>query len=57
MSSAFTSNTANFFDAMQTGVDPRTGQFFMNFSLLSAQAHQLLGPALDLGLRFSSLSE
>jgi len=57
MSSAFTSNTANFSDAMQTGVDPRTGQFFMNFSLLSAQAHQLLGPALDLGLRFSSLSE
>ena len=57
MSGNFTSNAANFSDAMQTGVDPRTGQFFINFALLSAQAHQLLGPAVDLGLNFSSLSQ
>jgi len=47
MSSKFTSHASNFTESLKTGVDPRTGQFFMKFLLFSGQAHELLGPTLD----------
>lgn len=57
MTGSFTTNATNFKGALQTGVDPRTGQFFMTFPLLSVAANHQLGPSVDLSLSYSSLSD
>lgn len=48
------SNAQNFLSHMQTGVDPRTGDFTCAFSLPALEANALCGPTLQLGLAYSS---
>lgn len=57
MTDSFTTHATNFTGALQTGVDPRTGQFFMTFPLLSVVTNNQLGPTIDLSLSYSSLSD
>jgi len=47
------SNAQNFLSHMQTGVDPRTGDFTCAFSLPALEANALCGPTLQMGLGFS----
>ncbi|TDB56121.1 RHS repeat-associated core domain-containing protein [Photorhabdus luminescens] len=56
MNNMFTSQAGNFFSALQSGVDPRTGQFNVNFPLAHFNANNLLGPQLDLTLSYSPLN-
>lgn len=57
MTADFTTHATNFTSALQTGVDPRTGQFFMSFPLLSMMGNHQLGPSVGLSLSYSSLSD
>lgn len=56
MNNTFTSHTSNFVNAMQTGVDPRTGQFMVNFPLVNLVGNNQLGPDLSLSLNYSPLN-
>lgn len=56
MNSNFSSHAGNFGDALQTQVDPRTGQFMVNFPLASLVGNHQLGPELSLSLRYSPLN-
>lgn len=57
MSAGFTSHASNFTGSLQTGADPRTGQFFINSVLVEVRSHRLLGPLLHLSLSYSSFSD
>lgn len=48
------SNAQNFLSHMNTGVDPRTGDFTCSFTLPALEANALQGPTLQLGLAFSA---
>ncbi len=48
------SNAQNFLSHMNTGVDPRTGDFTCSFSLPALEANALQGPTIQLGLAFSA---
>jgi hypothetical protein len=50
------SQANNFLGLVNTGVDPRTGQFMLAMSLPLAPANNLAGPSLTPTLSFSSLS-
>ncbi|EDT37590.1 YD repeat protein [Burkholderia ambifaria MEX-5] len=52
----FTTHATNFSGALQTGVDPRTCQFFLSFPLPEVLSHRLLGPRVSLSLNYSALS-
>lgn len=56
MNSSFTSQAGNFTSALQTGVDPRTGQYNVNFPLATLHANNMLGPELSLTLSYSPLT-
>lgn len=47
------SNAQNFLSHMQTGVDPRTGDFTCSFGMPALEANALCGPTVQLGLGFS----
>ncbi|WP_277973520.1 RHS repeat-associated core domain-containing protein [Pantoea agglomerans] len=55
MNNVFTSHAGNFISAMQTRVDPRTGQFMVNLPLANLVGNNQLGPDLSLGLCYSPL--
>ena len=57
MNNTFTSQAVNFVSSLQTGVDPRTGQYFVNIPLVEINANNQLGPMLPLSLNYSSLSD
>nr|WP_199162750.1 RHS repeat-associated core domain-containing protein [Elizabethkingia sp. ASV34] len=46
-------NAFNFYNRAQTGVDPMTGQFFLNYPLLSVVGNDLKGPGISLVLSYS----
>nr|WP_199162577.1 RHS repeat-associated core domain-containing protein [Elizabethkingia sp. ASV34] len=46
-------NAFNFYNQAETGVDPRTGQFFLNYPLLSVVGNDLKGPGISLVLSYS----
>lgn len=52
----FFSNASNFGNALQTQVDPRTGQFMLNFSIAELVGNNQLGPTLSLSLKYSPLN-
>lgn len=52
----FFSNASNFGNALQTQVDPRTGQFMLNFPVAELVGNNQLGPALSLSLKYSPLN-
>lgn len=54
--SGFFSNASNFGNALQTQVDPRTGQFMLNFPVAELVGNNQLGPALSLSLKYSPLN-
>ncbi|MDH0356365.1 hypothetical protein [Morganella sp. GD04133] len=56
MNDNFTSQTSNFINAMNTGVDPRTGQFMVSLPVASLVGNHQLGPELPLSLSYSSLN-
>lgn len=56
MNNTFTTQAGNFVSVVQTGVDPRTGQFQVNFPLAQLTANRLLGPELSLSLNYSTLT-
>ncbi|CAI2793967.1 Cell wall-associated polypeptide CWBP200 [Serratia grimesii] len=55
-SPSFYSQAGNFIDAVQGGVDPRTGLFSISLPVASIHPNNLAGPALELALRYSPLS-
>ncbi|CAO98069.1 RHS repeat domain-containing protein [Erwinia tasmaniensis] len=55
-SPSFYSQASNFISAVQGGVDPRTGLFNFNLSLVNLHSGKLAGPALSLSLQYSPLS-
>jgi len=56
MSENFFSQAGNFISALNTQVDPRTGQFMVNLSLATLIANNQLGPELPLRLSYSPLN-
>lgn len=56
-SPSFYSAAGNFIDAVQGGVDPRTGLFNVSLPLMNLRSAGLSGPQLTLGLRYSPLSQ
>lgn len=56
LNSRVRSNASNFIEQLQTGVDPRTGQFTVNLKLPTVQAHDRRGPALDIALAYNALT-
>ncbi|MEN8518037.1 RHS repeat-associated core domain-containing protein [Burkholderia sp. RS02] len=56
MSANFSTHAANFTSALRTGVDPRTGQFFIRMPLFDSTANRLLGPHISLSANYSTLS-
>lgn len=56
MNDNFTSQTSNFISAMNTDVDPRTGQFMVSLPVVSLVGNHQLGPELSLSLSYSSLN-
>ncbi|MDE9437872.1 type IV secretion protein Rhs [Xenorhabdus bovienii] len=56
MNEYFSTQASNFFNALQTQVDPRTGQFTVNLPLASLVGNNQLGPELALSLSYSPLS-
>lgn len=52
----FSTFSTNFSGSLETGVDPRTGQFFMNLPLANITSNNLTGPAISLSARYSTLS-
>lgn len=57
MNDNFTTQAGNFTSALQTDVDPRTGQFTVNFPLCSLVGNNLLGPNIDFTLGYNSLDK
>jgi RHS repeat-associated protein len=55
-SPSFYTSAGNFIDAIQGGVDPRTGLFTVNLPLMNLRSGDLAGPALALALRYSPLA-
>ena len=55
-SSTIHSNAFNFLSYVQTGVDPRTGQYTAAISLPELKANALCGPTLPLSLNYSPLN-
>ncbi|WP_419735438.1 RHS repeat-associated core domain-containing protein [Pseudomonas sp. COR18] len=55
-STSLHSSTLNFMQAIQNGVDPRTGQYRVSLDLSELQSNQLRGPAFPLSLAFSALN-
>lgn len=51
MNSDFTSHAGNFCGALQTQVDPRTGQFMVNFPVVNSIGNHQLGPELSISLK------
>ncbi|MCW2476362.1 RHS repeat-associated core domain-containing protein [Candidatus Symbiopectobacterium sp. NZEC151] len=56
MNNTFSSQSGNFVGALETQVDPRTGQFMVNFPLANVVGNNQLGPELSLSLRYSPLN-
>lgn len=56
MNNNFTSQAGNFTSALQTGVDPRTGQYNVSFPLARLCANNMLGPDVSLTLGYSPLT-
>jgi len=56
MNTQFSSHAGNFGNALQTQVDPRTGQFMVNFPVARLVGNHQLGPDLSLSLRYSPLN-
>lgn len=56
MNQNFSTHAGNFISAMETRVDPRTGQFMVNLPIASLMGNNLLGPELPLSLSYSPLS-
>lgn len=56
MDQSFTTQAVNFMSGLESGVDPRTGQFGLNIPLCNLRANRQLGPELDLSLRYSTLT-
>lgn len=56
MNTTFSSQSGNFVSALETQVDPRTGQFMVNFPLAMLIGNNQLGPELSLSLRYSPLN-
>lgn len=56
MNETFSTQAGNFVSAMQTDVDPRTGQFMVSLPLTNLTGNNLLGPGLSLSLSYSPLS-
>lgn len=56
MSANFSTQAGNFSDGLSAAVDPRTGLYTLNLSLLSLAANRQLGPAVDIALVYSPLS-
>lgn len=56
MNTQFSSHASNFGNALQTQVDPRTGQFMVNFPVARLVGNHQLGPDLSLSLRYSPLN-
>lgn len=56
MPTDFSTHAANFIEALRTGTDPRTGQFFITIPLLECTANRLLGPHTSLSVNYSTLS-
>ncbi|MEN4700012.1 RHS repeat-associated core domain-containing protein [Pantoea agglomerans] len=56
MNEVFSTQAVNFINALQTDVDPRTGQFMVNLPLANLTGNNLLGPGLSLSLSYSPLS-
>jgi RHS repeat-associated protein len=55
MNNIFSSQASNFVSALQTQVDPRTGQFMLNLPLITLVGNNQLGPELSLSLSYSPL--
>jgi len=55
-SSTLHSNALNFLSYVQTGVDPRTGQYTASIALPELKANALCGPTLPLSLSYSPLN-
>lgn len=55
-SPSFYTSAGNFIDAVQGGVDPRTGLFTVNLPLMNLRTCDLAGPGVFLMLRYSPLS-
>lgn len=55
MNNTFTTHAGNFFSALETRVDPRTGQFMLNLPLATLRGNNQLGPDLPLSLCYSPL--
>ncbi|MFN1150033.1 RHS repeat-associated core domain-containing protein [Serratia liquefaciens] len=56
MPANFSTHAANFTEALRTGADPRTGQFFITLPFLECTANRLLGPHIALAVNYSTLS-
>ncbi|EGB6348797.1 hypothetical protein H7373_004349 [Salmonella enterica] len=56
MNSSFTSHATNFVSALQTDVDPRTGQFMVNLPLARLIGNNNLGPEFSPSLSYSPLA-
>lgn len=56
MSKNFTTYASNFTSALETKVDPRTGQFIVNLGVISLCANNKLGPNFNLFLNYSPLN-
>jgi len=56
MSESFFSQASNFISALNTQVDPRTGQFMVNLPLVSLVGNNQLGPELSLSLSYNPLN-
>ena len=55
-STAVHSNAFNFMSYLQSGVDPRTGQYTVAISLPSVAVNNIAGPDVSLGLGFNPLN-
>ncbi|WP_019408949.1 RHS repeat domain-containing protein [Pseudomonas psychrophila] len=55
-STAVHSNAFNFMSYLQSGVDPRTGQYTVAISLPSIAVNNITGPDVSLGLNFNPLN-
>ncbi|MBA6092191.1 hypothetical protein H4C81_25470 [Pseudomonas monteilii] len=51
------SNATNFQSFLQSGVDPRTGQYTLAIKLPTLAGNDLIGPQLPLQLAFSPLND
>lgn len=56
MNELFSTQAGNFVNALETSVDPRTGQFMVNLPLVSIAGNRGLGPELSLSLSYSPLN-